>query len=69
MDNISDESQNDWASATEEWVYEEVEAESMLKKDCELWHRGYTECSRAQVPHSLDLPSVPEDKNESLLQK
>jgi hypothetical protein len=56
MDNISDESESDWVTATEEWVYEECEVESMLKKDCALWHRCYTECSRAQVPHSIIYP-------------
>jgi hypothetical protein len=69
MDNISDESESDWATATEEWGYEEGEVELMLKKDCALWHRGYTEYSRAQVPQSLDLPGVPEDKNKSRLQQ
>jgi hypothetical protein len=69
MDNISDESESDWATATEEWGYEEGEVKSMLKKDYAFWHRGYIECSRAQVLQSLDLPGVPEDKNESLLQQ
>jgi len=33
MDNISDESESDWATATKGWGYEEVEVESMLKDD------------------------------------
>lgn len=39
IDNISDESESDWVTATEEWGYEEGEVLSMLKKDCTLWHR------------------------------
>jgi len=69
MDNISAESESDWVTTTEEWGYEKGEVESVLKKDCALWQRRYKECSRAQVPYSLDLPGVPEDKNESLLQQ
>lgn len=36
MDNISDESESDWVTTTEEWGYEKGEVESMLKKDCAL---------------------------------
>jgi hypothetical protein len=55
---ISVMSQRVTATATKGWGYEEVEGESMLKDDCALWHRGYTDCSRPHIPHSLDIPGT-----------